>query len=98
VLLEAQPEVSSNLLIHKEIRQRKHFQDFHKSNIFYRHLIGIFNRNIQFMQHGIKAVWVFDGKPPDMKLKLLEKRKENRDKAEEAKEEACEEGDAFRMQ
>jgi flap endonuclease-1 len=50
------------------------------------------------MQHGIKAVWVFDGKPPDMKLKLLEKRKENRDKAEEAKEEACEEGDAFRMQ
>lgn len=48
------------------------------------------------MQHGIKAFWVFDGAPPDMKMKLLEKRKENRERAEEAKEEACEEGDEFK--
>jgi hypothetical protein len=32
-----------------------------------------------------------------MKLKLLEKRKENREKAEEEKEIACEDGDEFKM-
>ncbi|CDW80315.1 flap endonuclease 1 [Stylonychia lemnae] len=62
------------------------------------HLIGLFNRNIQFSQHGIKAVWVFDGKPPDLKFKTLEKRKENREKAEDQKDEAEEDGDEFKMQ
>ena len=57
----------------------------------------MFNRNILFAQHGIKAIWVFDGKPPDLKSKVLEKRKENRDKAEDEKEEAMEDGDAFKM-
>jgi flap endonuclease-1 len=53
-------------------------------------LIGIFERNIQFMQHGIKAIWVFDGAPPELKQKLLDKRKENRERAEEAKDMAAE--------
>eukprot|EP00347_Sterkiella_histriomuscorum_P007749 403347702 len=61
------------------------------------HLIGLFNRNIQFAQHGIKAIWVFDGKPPELKSRTLEKRKENRDKAEDEKEEAQEDGDEFKM-
>jgi len=34
------------------------------------------------MDNGIKPVWVFDGKPPQLKSKELDKRKENRDKAE----------------
>ena len=60
-------------------------------------MIGLFNRNIQFIEYGIKAIWVFDGTPPKLKMKTLEKRKEIREKAEEAKEEACEEGDEFKM-
>jgi len=28
------------------------------------------------MENGIKPIWVFDGKPPDMKAKELDKRKE----------------------
>lgn len=43
-------------------------------------------------------MWVFDGKPPDLKSRTLEKRKENRDKAEEEKGEAFEDGDEFKMQ
>ena len=31
------------------------------------HLVGIFHRTIQYMENGIKPIWVFDGKPPDMK-------------------------------
>jgi flap endonuclease-1 len=45
------------------------------------------------MENGVKPVWVFDGKPPDMKIKLLENRKENKEKAVEDKEVALEEGD-----
>jgi flap endonuclease-1 len=35
------------------------------------------------MENGIKPIWVFDGKPPEMKSKELEKRKEAKEKAEE---------------
>jgi flap endonuclease-1 len=49
------------------------------------------------MEHGIKPIWVFDGKPPDLKFRTLEKRKEIKDKAEEEKEAAKEEGDEFKM-
>ena len=45
------------------------------------HLMGIFNRSIQLMENGIRPVWVFDGKPPDLKKRVLEERKKkNEDK------------------
>ena len=40
------------------------------------HLVGIFSRTIQFMENGIKPIWVFDGKPPDLKYHTLDQRKE----------------------
>jgi flap endonuclease-1 len=43
------------------------------------HLVGIFHRTIQFLENGIKPIWVFDGKPPDMKSKELDKRKEQKE-------------------
>ncbi|ETO15992.1 hypothetical protein RFI_21369 [Reticulomyxa filosa] len=46
------------------------------------HLVGFFYRTIRMMDNGIKPVWVFDGKPPEFKLEELQKRKENREKAE----------------
>ena len=45
------------------------------------------------MEAGIKPVWVFDGKAPELKSKELEKRKEQKIKAEEEKTKAIEEGD-----
>ena len=57
------------------------------------HLVGLFHRTIQFMENGIKPIWVFDGKPPELKCKELDKRKEMKEKAEEAKEEAMAAGD-----
>jgi len=33
------------------------------------------------MEKGLKPIWVFDGKPPDMKGGELKKRKENKEKA-----------------
>lgn len=57
------------------------------------HLVGLFHRTIQFMEAGVKPIWIFDGKPPDLKNKELDKRKEMKEKAEESKEKAIEEGD-----
>ena len=45
------------------------------------------------MENGIKPVWVFDGKPPDLKDHVLDKRKELKEGAEEEKERAIEAGD-----
>lgn len=47
------------------------------------HLLGIFNRSVMMLENGIRPVWVFDGKPPEMKMKLLEERKQKKQEAEE---------------
>lgn len=60
------------------------------------HLVGLFHRTVQFMENGIKPVWVFDGKAPDMKSAELEKRKAQKIAAEEEKEEALAAGDMER--
>src|SRR3989304_5592418 len=55
------------------------------------HLSGIFYRNISLLNEGVKLVYVFDGKPPDLKYKTHEKRtgirESARDKYELAKDE-----------
>lgn len=57
------------------------------------HLVGLYHRTIQFMENGVKPIWVFDGKPPDLKAHELDKRKEMKQAAEEEKETAIENGD-----
>jgi len=56
------------------------------------HLMGMFYRTIRMCDNGIKPVYVFDGKPPQMKAGELEKRKEKRDEAQAALDKAKEEG------
>ena len=38
------------------------------------HLVGLFTRTSSLMQHGLKPVFVFDGKPPELKQKTHEQR------------------------
>ena len=52
------------------------------------HLIGLFSRTTKLMQYGIKLAFVFDGKPPALKYKLLEERKAVKQEAQAAYEEA----------
>ncbi|XP_055346726.1 flap endonuclease 1-like [Paramacrobiotus metropolitanus] len=59
------------------------------------HLLGLFHRTIRIIDNGIKPIWVFDGKPPELKAGVaLTKRKERRDEAKEDLEEAKEVGTA----
>lgn len=45
------------------------------------------------MEAGVKPIWVFDGKPPELKAHELDKRKELKQHAEEQKDAAMEAGD-----
>lgn len=52
------------------------------------HLSGLFYRNINLMQEGLKLVYVFDGKAPSLKKKTVEKRLEVKDEAKARYEQA----------
>ena len=47
------------------------------------HLSGIFYRNINLLSEGMKMIYAFDGKPPELKYKIHKKRKAGRDVAQE---------------
>lgn len=57
------------------------------------HIQGMFNRTIKMMETGIKPVYIFDGKPPQMKGGELAKRTAKRAKAETDLNAAKEAGD-----
>uniref|UniRef100_A0A8C4SHQ7 Flap endonuclease 1 n=1 Tax=Erpetoichthys calabaricus TaxID=27687 RepID=A0A8C4SHQ7_ERPCA len=58
------------------------------------HLMGMFYRTIRMLENGIKPVYVFDGKPPQLKSGELEKRSERRAEAEKQLAQAQEAGEA----
>ena len=47
------------------------------------HIVGLFNRTVQFLENGIKPVWVFDGAAPVMKGGTLEERTKRKEEAKE---------------
>ncbi|MCQ5363143.1 MAG: flap endonuclease-1 [Candidatus Methanomethylicia archaeon] len=57
------------------------------------HLSGVFYRTVNLLEAGIKPVYVFDGKPPELKLREIERRAEIKEKAEEEYKAALERGD-----
>ncbi|MFH1501208.1 MAG: flap endonuclease-1 [archaeon] len=61
------------------------------------HLSGLFYRNTNLLLDGMKMVYVFDGKMPDLKFGTNKKRQENKDKAEEKYKEAKRTGDEEAM-
>lgn len=61
------------------------------------HLSGIFYRNINLLEEGMKLVYVFDGRPPDLKDKTHQERHEAREAAREKYEEAKDESDISGM-
>jgi flap endonuclease-1 len=52
------------------------------------HLSGLFYRNVNLISEGIKLIYVFDGKPPELKYKTHEIRNSIKDIARERYEEA----------
>jgi len=61
------------------------------------HLSGLLYRNINLLAEGIKLIYVFDGVPPELKLKEIEERKKAKEIAREKYEEAKEKEDEKEM-
>ena len=61
------------------------------------HLVGLLARTTKLMELGVKPVFVFDGKAPDLKLETIEKRKAIKIKAAEKLKKATEAGDTEAM-
>ncbi|MCY0868885.1 MAG: flap endonuclease-1 [Desulfurococcus sp.] len=57
------------------------------------HLSGLFYRTINLVEAGVKPVYVFDGKPPELKAREIEKRRVIREEAARKYEEAVQSGD-----
>lgn len=57
------------------------------------HLVGLLSRVTRLVNQDIKLAFVFDGTPPDLKRKTLEKRKQIKLAAQKELEKALEEGD-----
>ncbi len=57
------------------------------------HLSGLFYRTINIMENGVKPVYVFDGKPPELKKMEIERRKKVKEEAVKKYEEALAKGD-----
>jgi len=57
------------------------------------HLSGIFYRTANLLEAGVKPVYVFDGKPPELKTKEIERRIEVKEKAVVEYKAALERGD-----
>jgi flap endonuclease-1 len=61
------------------------------------HLSGILYRNVALLSEGIKLVYVFDGKAPELKAKTYKKRQAGRDIAQERYEKAKQKEDVVAM-
>jgi flap endonuclease-1 len=57
------------------------------------HLSGILFRTVNFMERGIRPVYVFDGKPPEFKQRTIDQRRMVRDQARTMWKEALEKGE-----
>jgi len=57
------------------------------------HLMGVFYRTTALLGEGVRPVWVFDGRPPDLKAGTLRSRFRAKERAEEQRQEALAAGD-----
>lgn len=65
---------------------------YEQNSITFSHLMGTFYRTIRLVEHGLKPIYVFDGKPPTLKSGELNKRMEKREDAQKALAKAQEQG------
>lgn len=73
--------IDTPTILHAAIRGMPNIETMTHGGKITSYLNVIFFNVLQFVRLGIHQLWVFDGKPPSIKMKELEKRKKNRDDA-----------------
>ena len=61
------------------------------------HLVGLFARTLNFMEKGIKLVFVFDGTPPKLKMQERQRRRELKHQAQKQLDQAKKDDDIIAM-
>ena len=87
VVIDAPP------IIHAAVRGMPNVDSLMHDGKITSQLNVMFYNALQLKRLGIDQLWVFDGKPPTIKVGELEKRKQARQKAEDAKKKAKAKGD-----
>lgn len=75
------------------IRQRDGSPLMNENGEITSHLSGLLYRNTAMIDKEIKPIYVFDGKPPELKQDTINTRKDNRNESEKKWKEALERGD-----
>ena len=75
--------VDISILIYQVVIASKNYESklISKNNENVSHILGLFNKTIFFLDKGIIPIYVFDGKPPKIKEKIIQFRKNNKLKA-----------------
>jgi flap endonuclease-1 len=71
--------VDANQAIHRIIRNLVKDGELVKNAVIH----AVWFKHVSYLKFGIKAIWVFDGKPPAEKEGVLKKRRDSKEKARE---------------
>ena len=86
--------VDASIFIYKSLIMYRYNNDFIKNSNgkITSHILGIFNKTVNYLSLNIELIFVFDGKAPDLKYECIKERKQ---KAQDAKDkmELCEDAD-----
>ena len=69
--------VDISIFLYKSLTNVRYNGDYlrNKDGKVVSHIIGIFNKTIQFLSVGVQPIYIFDGKPPDEKRECIQERK-----------------------
>ena len=77
--------IDTSIFLYKSLANVRHNGEYLRNNEgkVVSHIIGLFNKTIQYLSLGITPIYIFDGKPPAEKQTILDERNK---KAKESKE------------
>ena len=75
--------IDTSIIIHQSVITIRNSGDDlkNKKGELSSHILGLFNKTIELLENDIIPIYVFDGKPPDIKKEILNARKQVRQKA-----------------
>ena len=65
--------IDTSILIYKSLTNVRYNNEYlkNKEGKIVSHIIGLFNKTIQFLSVGIEPIYIFDGKPPKEKTEII---------------------------
>ena len=80
--------IDTSIFLYKSLANVRHNGDYLRNTEgkIVSHIIGLFNKTIQYLSLGIVPIYIFDGKPPVEKQSILDERNKKATKSKELSE------------